>query len=80
MRPAPVGERCAMRVETIKAWIFLGFAVLATGTLLYVLQVAGQLGRFLGVIGFVYFGIGIVLGVVHDRQMQTRTRAGLERE
>ena len=65
-----------MRVETISAWIFLGFGLLATGSLLHFLQVAERWGIYLAVMGVVYFGIGIVLGIAHDRQMEARTRAG----
>jgi hypothetical protein len=31
---------------------------------------------FVAVMGVVYFGIGMVLAIVRDRQMQTRTQAG----
>ena len=65
-----------MRVETIKVWTLLGFGLLAVGSLLNLLQVASQWAIFLAVMGVVYFVIGIVLGIVHDRHMQTRTRAG----
>ena len=37
------------------------------------------LAGFVEVMGFVYFGIGAVLTVIHDRHMAKRTRAG-ERE
>ena len=69
-----------MRVETIKAWIMLGFGLLAIGTLLNLLQVAGQGGIFLALMGIVYFGIGMLLAVLRDRHLNTRTRAGRERE
>lgn len=68
-----------MRVETIKAWILLGLGLLAIGTLLKLL-VAGQLGIFVAVMGVVYFCIGMLLSVVRDLHMKTRTRAGQERE
>jgi hypothetical protein len=41
---------------------------------------AGKLAGFLAVMGFVYFGIGAVLTVMHDRHMAKRTRAGRARE
>jgi succinate-acetate transporter protein len=65
-----------MRVESIKAWILLGFSLLAIGAVLNLLQVAGQWGIFAAVMGIVYFGIGMVLAIVRDRQMNMRTRAG----
>jgi len=65
-----------MRVETIKAWILLGFGLLTIGALLNLLRIAGQWAIFVAVMGIVYFGIGMVLAIVRDRQMQTRTRAG----
>lgn len=69
-----------MRGETITAWIYLGFGLLTIGSLLNLLQVAGRWGRFVAVMGVVYFGIGIVLGAVHDRHMTTRARAGQGQE
>ena len=41
---------------------------------------AGKLAGFLAVMGFIYFGIGAVLTVMHDRHMAKRTRAGQARE
>jgi hypothetical protein len=38
----------------------------------------GKLARFLAAMGAVYFGIGAVLIVMHDRHMAKRTRAGRE--
>jgi hypothetical protein len=38
----------------------------------------GKLAGFLAAMGVVYFGIGAVLIVVHDRHMAKRTRAGRE--
>ena len=67
-----------MRTETITAWIFVGFGLLTIGTLLYMFDVHGRLGKLLAVIGFVYFGIGLVLSVVHDQHMAERTRVGRE--
>ena len=69
-------EQDTMRVETVSPWIFLGFGLLAIGSLLNLLEVAGQFAMFVAVLGSVYFGIGMVLAIVRDRQMQTRTRAG----
>jgi hypothetical protein len=48
------------------------------GTLLYNSRVLqdGKLGIFLAVVGLVYFSIGVVLSVMHDRHMLKRTRAG----
>jgi uncharacterized integral membrane protein len=45
-----------MRIETIKAWMLVGFGLLIIGMLLYVFAViAGRQIRL------VYFGIGVVL-------------------
>jgi hypothetical protein len=57
---------CAMSVDTILTWIFLGFALLVIGTLLY------------AVMGIVYIGIGGMLAIIHDRHLDKRTRAGRE--
>jgi hypothetical protein len=65
-----------MRIEIIFAWIFLGFGLLAIGTLFYMFQITE--GRFLAVMGIVYFGIGMMLILAHDRHMDKRTRAGRE--
>jgi hypothetical protein len=47
------------------------------GMLLYVFEVtAGR--QFVAVMGLVYFGIGVVLTIMHDRHMIKRTRAGRE--
>ena len=70
------GDCCAMRVETIKAWVLVGFGLLAIGTVLNLLQFAGHWGIFLAVMGVVYFCIGMLLSVIRDRHMNTRTRAG----
>ena len=65
-----------MSVETIAAWIFVGFGLLMIGTLLYMFQITE--GRFLAVIGGVDFCIGGILTLVHDRHMARRTQAGRE--
>jgi hypothetical protein len=39
---------------------------------------AGKLAQFVAVMGLVYFGIGVVLTIMHDRHMIKRTRAGRE--
>ena len=39
---------------------------------------AGKLAQFVAVTGLVYFGIGVVLTIMHDRHMIKRTRAGRE--
>jgi hypothetical protein len=70
-----------MRIETIKAWMFVGFGLLLIiGMLLYVFEVTagGKLAQFVAVMGLVYFGIGVVLTIMHDRHMIKRTRAGRE--
>jgi len=69
-----------MRVEIIGAWIFVGFGLLMLGALLYVLGVTedGNLARFLATVGGVYFCIGGVLTIIHDRHMARRTQAGRE--
>jgi hypothetical protein len=67
-----------MRIETVIAWIFVGFGLLMLGTLLYIGSVYGGLGRFLAVVGAVYFGIGVVLTLMHDHHMDKRTQAGRE--
>ena len=65
-----------MRVETIAACIFVGLGLLMIGTLLYMFQITE--GRFLAVLGIVYFGIGMVLTLTHDRHMAKRMQAGRE--
>jgi hypothetical protein len=69
-----------MRIETIKAWVLVGFGLLMIGMLLYIFQIpeVTQLARFLGVLGVIYFSIGVALSVTHDRHMLKRTRAGRE--
>lgn len=69
-----------MRLATITAWLFVGFGLLMIGALLYLFQITedGKLARFLGLLGVVYFGIGVVLTLMHDQHMLKRTRAGQE--
>jgi hypothetical protein len=38
--------------------------------------VVEPIAQFVAVIGLVYFGIGVVLTIMHDRHMIERTRAG----
>lgn len=67
-----------MRIETVRAWIFLGFGLLMLGTSLYMLQITGKFGILLAAIGLVYFLIGTVLSAIHNRHMIRRTQAGRE--
>ena len=70
-----------MRIETIKGWMLVGFGLLFIGMLLYVCLKSPQtdkLAQFVTVMGLVYFGIGVVLTIMHDRHMIKRTRAGRE--
>jgi hypothetical protein len=69
-----------MRIETIKGWMLVGFGLLIIGMLLYVFEVteADKLAQFVAVMGLVYFGIGVVLTIMHDQHMIKRTRAGRE--
>jgi hypothetical protein len=69
-----------MRMETASTWIFASLCLLITGTALYVFEdfEDGKLAGFLTGMGAVYFGIGAVLIVMHDRHMAKRTRAGRE--
>lgn len=66
-----------MRIETVKAWVLVGMSLLVAGMYLDTLNVTkgGKLAIFLTGIGFVYFGIGVVLMFIHDRHMTKRTRA-----
>jgi hypothetical protein len=66
-----------IRVETTKAWMFVGFCLLIIGTWLFLFGVT-EGGKFLIVIGLIYFAIGAVLSVIHDRHMMKRTRARQE--
>ena len=69
-----------MTIETVRAWMFVGFCLMTAGTLLYMFEVTegGKLAIFLATIGFVYFIIGLLLALVHDKHMAERTRAGRE--
>ena len=67
-----------MRIETVSAWMLVGFSLLTVGTLLYALEVTTRLAMFLMTMGLGYFIIGAVLGVVHNKHMIKRTRAGRE--
>ena len=69
-----------MRMETASTWIFASLCLLIIGMALYVLKGPedGKLAAFLTGMGAVYFGIGAVLIVMHDRHMAKRTRAGRE--
>jgi hypothetical protein len=69
-----------MRIATIAAWVFVGFGLMLIGALLYVLQISeyGKLARFVAVMGGIYFCIGIILTLMHDRHMARRTQAGRE--
>ena len=71
-----------MRSETASAWILASLCLLVIGIAVYVFNIpeAGKLAGFLAVMGFIYFGIGAVLTVIHDRHMAKRTRAGRARE
>jgi hypothetical protein len=40
-----------------------------------VFEVTVKLAKFVAVIGLVYFGIGVVLTLMHDQHMTKRTRA-----
>ena len=67
-----------MRIETASAWILASLCVLTIGTALLIFKVP-QAIKFAGLLiamGLVYFGIGAVLIVMHDRHMARRTRAG----
>ena len=69
-----------MRMETASAWILASLCLLTIGMALYVLKGPedSKLAGFLTAMGAVYFGIGAVLIVMHDRHMAKRTRAGRE--
>ena len=69
-----------MRMETASAWILASLCLLTIGMVVYVFKVPedGKLAGFLVAMGLVYFGIGAVLTVMHDRHMAKRTRAGRE--
>jgi hypothetical protein len=67
-----------MRIETVRAWMFVGFCLLTIGTLLYIFDVTDDPAIFLAAVGFVYFIVGVVSTLMHDRHMLKRTRAGRE--
>ena len=69
-----------MRIETAWALILTSLCLLALGVAVYVFNVpqSGKLVGFLALMGAVYFSIGAVLTVIHDRHMANRTRAGWE--
>ena len=67
-----------MRIETFTTWMFVGFLLMLMGTLLHILGVTEELVKFLGVMGAIYLGIGILLAYLHDKHMIRRTRAGRE--
>jgi membrane-bound ClpP family serine protease len=70
-----------MRIETIRAWLLVGFCLLIIGMLLSMFEViAKNWGLILALLGFVYFCIGAALSVMHDRHMVKRTRARQEQE
>ena len=69
-----------MRMETASAWILASLCLLTIGMALYVFKgpEVGKLAAFFAATGAVYFGIGAVLIVMHDRHMAKRTRARRE--
>ena len=69
-----------MRLATITTWLFVGFGLLMIGAFLCLFQITEvtKLAGFLAVLGVVYFAIGVVLTLMHDRHMLERTRAGRE--
>lgn len=69
-----------MRIETASAWMVASLCLLTIGTALYVFNVpqSDKLVGFLAALGLVYFIIGAVLNVMHDRHMAKRTQAGEE--
>jgi hypothetical protein len=67
-----------MRSQTASAWVLSSLCLLAIAMVLYVFKRPGKLTGFLAVMGFIYFGIGAVLTVIHDHHMTKRTRAGRE--
>ena len=61
------------------AWILISLCLLVIAIALFALNVRdGKLAGLLAVMGLVYFSIGAVLSVVHDRHMAKRTRAWQE--
>ena len=71
-----------MRIETIRAWLFVGLLLQMAGIFLYMLEATadGRLAILLAALGFVYFMVGAVLSLIHDKHMAERTRAGREGE
>jgi len=69
-----------MRRETASTWILASLFLLTIGMALYVFNFPGhgKLAGFLAAMGFLYFCIGAVLTIIHDRHMAKRTRAGRE--
>jgi hypothetical protein len=67
-----------MRIESIKAWMLVGFGLLLIGMLLYMFEVTegGKLAKFVAVMGLVYFGIGVLLTLMHDRHMTSARERG----
>ena len=67
-----------MRIETASAWILASLCLLAIAIGLYVFDVPGKLTGFFAAMGVVYFGVGALLIVIHDRHMAKHSRAGWE--
>lgn len=68
-----------MRPGTITAWLVIGWGLTGIGVIGIFLAAAGltdgKLPVFLAAVGFVYFIIGGVSAIAHDRHMAKRTRA-----
>jgi hypothetical protein len=69
-----------MRIETVRTWLLVGLLLQTAGMFLYMLEATadGRPAIFLAAVGFVYFMVGAVLSLVHDKHMAKRTRAGRE--
>jgi hypothetical protein len=67
-----------MRIETVRAWMLVGFSLLLAGLCLYAFRatVGGKFAVFVAAMGIVYLFIGSALTFIHDRHMARRTRAG----
>ena len=67
-----------MRIETIRAWLFVGLLLQMAGIFLYMLEATadGRLAILLAAVGFVYFVVGAVLSLIRDKHMAERMRAG----
>ena len=63
------GDAARMRIETVKAWMCVGFLLLIIGAGLHTFEV--KLAIFVGAVGF-------VLAQIHNQHMAERTRAGRE--